>query len=291
MARGCAFTVFWAVGVVFALLLGGLWYINEQLKPGDPPDVAAFADSAAARSARAGAARAASADLGALTSALPWAEPLGTSVSDDCRSDESGGSIGSRSSWSAVTCLRSTVAYVAFDGDIGSRLRALDSALATQGWRGGTLTAAAASAYRTALPPSPSAASSSPGVTPTGWGRISVSYGRSPGPAGVFGPAPRLQVSVAGAPYDPRADTRDFQLFGSRPQLDPGGKIVHVTWQPLPANAVAGSAVAAHGYVAAFSLVSRYIDASSPEPTASTTSPTPTLWDPGPCLSGSHKCF
>ncbi|MFI0898095.1 hypothetical protein [Streptomyces sp. NPDC020983] len=292
VARGCAFTVFCAVGVVMLLLLGGMWYIHEQLKPPAPPDVAAFAHSAAARTAEAGAARAASADLAALTSAVPWAEPVGTSVSDVCRSVVSSAMFGSRARWSSTGCTRSTVAYVAFDGDIGSRLRSLDAVLGAQGWTGEgapPATLARAAAGDPAAPaPSPGGASSSPGAPSPGWGRVSVLYTARPSAAIGDDTSPYLRVSVAGAPYDPQAITGDQQSAGSPPRRDTDQATVYVSWQPLSTHAVAQSAFAAHRYVAAFSLVAHYL-VDSPPATA-TRSATPTTYDPGPCLSGSHTC-
>ncbi|WP_031522186.1 hypothetical protein [Streptomyces sp. NRRL F-5123] len=287
MARGCAFTAIGAVGVVFALLVCGAWYINEQLKPVPPPDVAAFAHSAPARAARAGAARSASADTAALAAALPGAEPLGTSVSDVCRSLESGAMFGGRSSWGPVQCTRATVAYVAFDGDIAARLRALDAVLAARGWTGSTLTEAAASPDRTALPPSPTESFSPPHAAPTGWGRVSGKYARPPHRAAGYDTSASLQVSVAGAPYDPETAAGYLQL-GDEPLRRTESGLVHVTWQPLSTHAVAQEAFVTHHYVAAFSVVVRYIVQSPPA--TPTKSPTPTTYDPGPCLSGSHTC-
>ncbi|MGW5354969.1 hypothetical protein ACWERV_31195 [Streptomyces sp. NPDC004031] len=288
MARGCAFTVIGAVGVVFALLLCGLWYVHERLKPVPPPDVAAFAHSAPARAARAADARTAAADQAALAAALPGAEPLGTSVSDICRSLGNGAMFGGRESWGPVQCTRATVAYVAFDGDIAARLRALDAALAARGWKGGTLTAAAASPQRTALPPSPTEAFSSPGAAPPGWGVVSGEYGRSPLPGAGYDTARNLQVSVAGTPYDPQTGAGYLQV-GDEPLRDAGTGTVYVTWQPLSTHAVARSGYAAHRYVAAFSVVSRYL-VQSPSATTPAPGPTATTYDPGPCLSGSRRC-
>ncbi|MFI0942944.1 hypothetical protein [Streptomyces sp. NPDC021020] len=282
VARGCAFTAFGVVGLVLAVLLYGMWEFREQTKPVAPPDVAAFAHSPAARTADAAAARSASADLGALASALPWAEPLGTSVSDLCRSRPSGSVVGSRGNWSLVECVRFTVAYVAFDGDVRARLRVIDSAVAAQGWEGGsTLTESAADPNRTTPLPSPSTA-------PPGWGRISVVDARPPYQPTGNDADPHLRVSVAGAPDDPEADTGGFQDgVGSQRYKDRG--TFYVTWQPLSTHAVAQAAFAAHHYVAAFSVVTRYIVQSPPG--TPTTPTTPTTYDPGPCLSGSHKCF
>jgi hypothetical protein len=48
--------------------------------------------------------------------------PLGTSVADSCRTQDQNPFIG-RAHWAPVSCARSTVVYVAFDGDIRARLQ------------------------------------------------------------------------------------------------------------------------------------------------------------------------
>ncbi|MGW1007421.1 hypothetical protein [Streptomyces sp. NPDC002520] len=64
-----------AVGVVCALVLCALWQIHRTLDR-TPPNVGAFAHSAATRTAGAAAERTSSARLTNLTSALPWAVPI-----------------------------------------------------------------------------------------------------------------------------------------------------------------------------------------------------------------------
>jgi hypothetical protein len=237
-ARGCVFTVIGAVVLVWALLLYGLWDLGRKMQPVPPPDVAAFAHSATAGTGRAGAARRSAADLAALASALPWAEPLGTSASDLCASVENSAMFG-RHSWGPVECVRSDVSYVAFDGDVGARLRALDAALAAQGWTGETLTATAV--------PHDGAASPAPGRGPF----TVVRHRDSPSGAG-YAAVPHLRVSVAGAPDDPRVDTDGFPYGGTK-------EVVHLTRQSLDPHTVARAGFAAHRYVAAFSLVTRYV--------------------------------
>lgn len=244
VARGCVFTVIGAMGLVCVLLFCVLWDISRKMQPVPPPDVAAFAHSAAARTARAGATLRSDADLAALASALPWAEPLGTSVSDLCASVENSAMYG-RHSWERITCVRSAVAYVAFDGDIGTRLRALDTTLAAQGWEGETLTGAAGPREGTAPPAPPT----SPAL---GQGPVTVVRHRPLTYADQSADVPHLRVSVAGAPDGPRVDTDGFPYGGNR-------VVVHISRQSLSPSTVARTGFAAHRYVAAFSLVARYI--------------------------------
>lgn len=96
-----------AVGVVCVLGFGALWQIHRALDR-TPPDVGTFAHSAATRTADAAAARRSSARLRNLTSALPWAVPLGTSVADSCWTEDQNPFFG-RAQWAPITCVRSSV--------------------------------------------------------------------------------------------------------------------------------------------------------------------------------------
>ncbi|SHN05324.1 Catechol 2,3-dioxygenase [Actinacidiphila paucisporea] len=121
-------------GLVFAVWFSVMWQVQHAWNR-KPPDVAAFAARADTRAADKDAARADSAALAALKSALPWAVPLGTSVADSCATQQENPDIGRRI-WAPVSCVRTTVAYVAFDGDIRSRLHQLDAALGSRSWTG-----------------------------------------------------------------------------------------------------------------------------------------------------------
>jgi hypothetical protein len=123
-----------AVGVVCLPALCMLWQIHRSLDR-TPPDVGAFTHSAATRTAGVDAARRSSASLTNLTSALSWAIPLGTSVADSCRTEDQNPFMGA-ARWAPINCVRSSVRYLAFDGDISTRLHQLDAVPAEQKWVG-----------------------------------------------------------------------------------------------------------------------------------------------------------
>lgn len=289
---GCATTLLVAVGLVFALLGYMMWDIHHRLNR-PPPDVAAFARADTTRTASADAARTDSASLKKLAAAVPWAVPLGTSVADTCTSLEAG-SFGGRT-WSPISCTRYTVLYVAFDGELNSRLHQLDAAIDAQGWAGApsggppdTLTAMATWMGQVGGDPPSGKATPSPTVSPPRQISLFVRYTlRSAGGLDTHASAaaPHLQVGVAGRLNSPSADTGDIQALGGPPQKLGGEGIVYRAWHPLSTDAVARSAYAEHHYVVAFSITSRYITQTVP-----TTPPyrPPTGNGVPPCYSGSH---
>ncbi|WP_445528409.1 hypothetical protein [Streptomyces cyslabdanicus] len=262
-ARGCVITVLVAVGVVCALVLCALWQLHRTLDR-TPPDVGAFAHSAATRAADAAAARTSSARLTSLTSALPWAVPLGTSVADSCRTEDQNPFFGP-ADWAPINCVRSSVLYLAFDGDIRTHLHQLDGVLAEQAWVGSgsspnTLTGTATWMSQAGGDPSP-AASQRGSTEPPGSQPICLSTTYNPGtrkhgiPHGGLGV--RLRVAVAERPCTPRADTGDIQIGGTVEKSGVDGT-VYLAWHPLLTDTVSRSAYTAHRYVAAFSLVDSY---------------------------------
>ncbi|MET8647578.1 hypothetical protein [Streptomyces sp. NPDC004675] len=259
-----------AVGVVCALVL---WQIHRTLDR-TPPDVGAFAHSAATRTADAAAARTSSARLTNLTAALPWAVLLGTSVADSCRTEDQNPFIGP-AHWAPINCVRSSVLYLAFDGDIRTHLHQLDAVLAEQEWVGSgsspnTLTGMATWMSQAGGDPSP-AASQQGSTDPPGSQPICLSTTYGPAaqkhdiPYGGLGV--RLRVAVAELPCTPRAETGDIQI-GGRPEKSAVDGTVYLAWHPLLTDTVSRSAYTTHRYVAAFSLVDSYAVQSTP-----TTSP------------------
>lgn len=289
-ARGCLITVLIAVGVVAALLLCALWQIHRVLYR-TPPDIGAFAHSAGTRTADADAARTSSARLTHLTSALPWAVPLGTSVADSCRTENQNAFFGP-AHWAPIHCERSSVLYLAFDGNIRTRLQRLDAVLAEQQWVGSdsspnTLTWAATWSSQAGGDPSP-AAPQQGSTEPPGSQPICLSTTYDPAaqkhgfPYG--GLRVRLRVAVAELPCTPRADTGDIQM-GGRPEKSAADGTVYLAWHPLATGTVSRSAYTAHRYVAAFSLVDSY----AVQATQTTSAPPPpTRYGVPPCLTGSH---
>lgn len=277
-ARGCVIALQAVVGVVGILVLLALWDIHRTLDR-TPPDVGAFAHSADTRTAAAAAARSSSAFLTNLTSALPWAVPLGTSVADSCGTEDQNPFIGP-AHWAPINCVRSSVLYVAFDGDIRTRLHRLDAVLAAQKWAGSgtlphTLTGMATWLSQAGGDPSP-AAGQQGSTDPPGSQPVCVSTTYRPatqqqdtahGGLGV-----RLRVSVAERPCMPWTDTGDIQL-GGPPKKSEADGTVYLAWHPVSTTAVSRSAYTAHRYVAAFSLADGY----ALQPTATTSPLTPTV--------------
>jgi hypothetical protein len=239
--------------------------MHHALAGKPPPDIAPFAHSAATRAADEAAARRSSARLADLTSALPWAAPLGTSVADSCRTLGESTFVGETKTWSTISCVRTSVLYVAFDGDVRSRLRQLDAALAAQGWAAqdgaqATLSAQNASRQSPAAPPQP-------GIRPATQSTcVQQTYAPAAqrGRTGVV-----LTASVAEYPCRPTVPTGDAQAVGP-PQKSSGEGVLYLDWRPLWTQTVADRAFAAHRYLAAFSLVDRYATQS---PTAHPPSP------------------
>lgn len=249
---------------VCALGVGALWWMHHALAGKPPPDIAPFAHSAATRAADEAAARRSSARLADLTSALPWAAPLGTSVADSCRTLGGRSFVGEATMWSSISCVRTSVLYVAFDGDVRTRLRQLDAALAAQGWaaRDGArdmLSALDASRQSPAAPPQP-------GIRPA---TRSICLMTTYAPAAQASPAApgatatALTASVAEYPCTPRVTTGDVQNDGPpRKSRDEG--VLYLDYHPLWIQAVARTAYAHHRYLAAFSLTDRYATQSPP---------------------------
>lgn len=262
-----------AVGVACALVVCVLWQFHRALDR-TPPDVGAFAHSAATRTAGAAAARTSSARLTDLTSALPWAVALGTSVADSCQTEDQNPFLGP-TTWAPINCARSNVLYLAFDGDIRTRLHQLDTVLAQQEWVGSgssPKTLAGTATWMSQAGGDPSSAASQRGSTepPGSWPIcLSTTYGpatqKHDVPHGRLGV--RLRVAVAELPCTPSAETGDLQTDG-RPEKSPVEGTVYLAWHPLSTDAVSRSAYTAHRYVTALSLVDDYAVQSTP-----TTSP------------------
>ncbi|WP_432104409.1 hypothetical protein [Streptomyces sp. bgisy091] len=270
-ARGCTSVVLVAVGLVCVLAFGALWQIHHALDR-TPPDVRPFAHSSAVRTADETAARTSSARLRKLTSALPWAVPLGTSVADSCQTEDENPFLG-RAHWAPINCVRRSVLYLAFDGDIRTRLHQLDTVLADQEWalRGPsprTLTDMATWLSQAGGDPSPAAeqrgSTEPPGSRPicldTAYGPATQPHDARKGGLGVG-----LQVAVAQSPCTPRAETGDIQFDGT-PEKSTSDGTVYLDWRPLSTAAMSRRAYTAHRYVTALSLVDRYAVQSTATP-------------------------
>ncbi|MFF4897587.1 hypothetical protein [Streptomyces sp. NPDC001068] len=268
LTRGCVIAVLVPVSLVCALVLRQIHHTLDRT----PPNVGAFAHSAATQTADAAAARTSSAGLTNLTAALPWAVPLGTSVADSCQTEDRNPFIGP-ARWAPINCVRSSVLYLAFDGNIRTHLRQLDAGLAEREWVGSgsspnTLTGTATWMSQAGGEPSPAGSQQGstepPGSQPT---CLSTTYGPATQkhdiPHGGLGV--RLRVAVAELPCTPRAETGDIQLGGRLEKAAVGGT-VYLAWHPLLTDAVSRSAYTTHRYVVAFSLVDRYaVQSTAPE--------------------------
>ncbi|MFG3585422.1 hypothetical protein [Streptomyces sp. NPDC047990] len=267
-AHGRIVTVLLAFGVVCALILCALWQIHRTLDR-TPPNVGAFARSPATRTADAAAARKSSARLTQLTSALAWAVPLGTSTVDSCQTQNQNSFFGP-AHWAPINCVRSSVLYLAFDGDIRKRLHQFDATLAEQEWTSGsypnTLTEMATWLSQTGGDPSP-AASQQGSTDPPGSQPICLSTVYIPATKQHSLPYDRLgirlRVAIAEQPCIPMADTGGTPVDGTL-KKSPIGGTVYLAWHPLLTDAVSRSAYTGHHYVAAVSLVDRYAVQSTP---------------------------
>ncbi|MFE3269190.1 hypothetical protein [Streptomyces sp. NPDC059215] len=269
-ARGRIITVLVTFSVVCALIAYALFQIHRTLDR-TPPDVAAFAHSHATRTADAAAARKSSARLTRLTSALTWAVPLGTSTVDSCQTRNQNPFFGP-ARWAPINCARSSVLYLAFDGNIHLRLHQFDAALAGQEWASGsypnTLTGMATWMSQAGGDPSP-AASQQGSSEPPGSQPICLSTTYIPATKQHRVPydrlSVRLRVAVAERPYMPSADAGGIPTDGKK---SPIGGTVYLAWHPMSTGAVSRSAYTRHRYVAAFSLVDRYAVQSTPAASA-----------------------
>jgi hypothetical protein len=134
----------WAGLAVLAVILaafGGVLWVGHNISRGAPqPDVTAFARSAAVRRADQATATWFGGQFVRLSREAPWLRPAGQSVHDQCRAaPASPPGIGGVASW-ITTCSRIQSGYYAYAGSEGSRVGALERALAGLGWRGFSLT-------------------------------------------------------------------------------------------------------------------------------------------------------
>lgn len=282
--RGCGTAVLVALCAALALLIGGAVWLQHSLDL-TPPDGGPFARSDATRTADKAATQRSSARLQGLTAALPWAVPLGTSVVDSCETHDQNPFIG-RSDWSPFRCTRTSVLYVAFDGDIRARLRQLDAALAEKSWKTQNPLADMARYLEQTGEDTPSPSSSEEGSTASPTPRplcLSATY--APASQETALPPPgtgvRLQAAVAEHACPPFVSIGRFEP-GDPPRKSTDDGTVYLAWHPLSTTAVSTKAYTTHRYVASFALSDTYAVQSSP---TTSPSPTPTRYYP-PVLLG-----
>ncbi|WP_157856335.1 hypothetical protein [Actinacidiphila yeochonensis] len=278
-----------ATAVLAVALLG--WRVYRYWHP-TPPDVRSFARSATTQAADRAATATADSQVSAFRKATPWATDLGTSRVDLCGSESRTGSIGARPQWSRVSCQRVTTLYLAFDGDIGQRLRQLDAATGTLGWvpppsqhRGPSDALVAALAYERQPPGDPDPAQSAEAAERPA--DIQVAYTLPARPDSSDGP--RVVLGVAQKPRAPRTGfvggISDLDGTSKRPHgNDQFDRTVYLTWKPLSPTALAAAGYGAHAFTLSLSITSTYATELPP----ATPPPAPTTGYYSPCYSGSH---
>lgn len=160
--------------------------------------------------------------------------------------------MGGATEWTPITCARTSVLYVAFDGDLRTRLRRLDAVLAAQGWidRGGASDTLSRSTPSPAVPQQPDTR------PPTCLQKAYTPAPQQPATARGW-TAATLVVSVAEYPCRPSVPTGDAQVVGP-PEKSSGEGVLYLEWRPLWTRTVTDRAYAAHRYVAVFSLTDHY---------------------------------
>lgn len=249
MARGRTLRVVLVTVVVVVGLV--VWSIIRALSPPSPPDVSAQANASGTRGADQRAAALMDSQLQQLRARTPWADQLGRSVVDLCRTRLMSAGVGG--SWSPVSCQRTTTLYLAFDGQKSQRLAELDQILDAQGWQ-----------------------------SPEQQGRptvLSVFY------TSRHAARADLMVGVSQVPHVPIDDWVDWPGSAGKPyQNDDLDRVVYLTWQPVNTQALVQAT--AHRYVAAFAFRSTYYAQPQPAPTP----PRPPTQTGPTCRSGSGKC-
>ncbi|MCX4751327.1 hypothetical protein OG455_38500 [Kitasatospora sp. NBC_01287] len=289
--RGCL-TVFLVLLALVGALIG---WVYLSLRPDPMPNVTKAAHSPTARAADQLITPQMDAQLAGLKAALPWATPLGTGVSDLCRTvvNPTGEDFLARETWSPVTCGRTVTLYAAFDGDLTARLGQLDTALGAAGWQPQNLsnrpgdhglTGQLAYLHRPPDDPTPAevaAAAARPNTVDLAY-KVPIT---DPTPYPLPGPSTvdRQPLPIGGRVYVAQAPLVPFVDDGVAVHDDHSPTDYYLAWQPLP-RADLAAAYPAHGAVLVITLSIGY--KTTPPPPAPT--PTPAV-DPGysPCYSGS----
>ncbi|MET8545685.1 hypothetical protein ABZW03_34365 [Kitasatospora sp. NPDC004799] len=224
-----------------------------------PPDVPGLARDAATGEARRTAEERMAGRVDRLPELLPWAQGLGRSTVDVCRTDYRG-DLFARGKWLPVACERTVNVYLAFDGgDVRARLADLDRYLEGQGWlssaRWKGLVAADEYDHQPPADPTPEevAAAAARPIAP------SVEFGLSTGEA----VRTELAVSVAPPPGPELLTSGEdywFEKYGGRRyRNDEGQRSEYLTWQPVRPGEV--TAAAGGRYVAVLGFTTRYLQA------------------------------
>ncbi|MFF2547411.1 hypothetical protein ACFVUY_33305 [Kitasatospora sp. NPDC058063] len=254
---------FWLRWVMIAVLgtavvFGGWagWRLYRATAIPAAPDVPGLAQTAVTVEARRAAEERMADRIDRLPELLPWAQGLGRSTVDVCRTDYRG-DLFSRGTWLPVACERTVNVYLAFDGgDVRSRLADLDRYLDGQGWRSSqrwnSLVAADEYDHQPPADPTPEEAAEAAArpIAPsvefalaTGEAvrtELAVNVTRPPGP----------ELLTSGEDYW-------YEKYGSRRyRNDEGQRSAYLAWQPVRPSEVTKAAEGR--YVAVLGFTTRY---------------------------------
>ncbi|MEU1286858.1 hypothetical protein [Kitasatospora sp. NPDC005856] len=260
---------FWLRWVMIAVLglavvFGGWagWRLYRATAIPAPPDVPGLAQDPATGEARRVAEERMAGRIDRLPELLPWAQGLGRSTVDVCRTDYRG-DLWARGKWLPVACERTVNVYLAFDGgDVRSRLADLDRYLDGQGWRSSQrwpgLVAADEYVHQPPADPTPEevAEAAARPISP------SVEFERAAGGEAV---RTELGVSVALVPGPELLTFGEdywYEEYGRRRyRNDEGQRSEYLTWQPVRPGEVTKSAEGR--YVAVLCFTTRYAQGQS----------------------------
>ncbi|MFJ6620967.1 hypothetical protein ACIQOW_25745 [Kitasatospora sp. NPDC091335] len=248
-------TVVLGVAVVGAGSLGWRSYLATAIPAA--PDVPGLAQAPETGEARRAAAQRMDGRIDRLPELLPWAQALGRSTVDVCRTDYRS-DMWSGGRWLPTACERTVNVYLAFDdGDVRSRLAEVDRYLGAEGWQNHQswqgLVAADEDAHRPPADPAPGeveAAAARP-ITPS----VTLT------PSAEAEAGAELAVSVAPAP-DPEllrsGEDSWYERHGSRRyRNDEGQRAEYLTWEPLRPSEVTRPAEGR--YVLLLGFTTRYL--------------------------------
>lgn len=245
---------------VVALFFLAIGLVASSLSSPAPPDVAAQANAPATRADDGFATARIDSQLTRLAADTSWADQLGTSVVDLCRSQFMAGWFGP-DHWQSVLCQRITTVYLAFDGDIKQRVADLRQTVSALGQHWSPFV------EDTSLQP--------PIDVDLEYASASAAHADLTVRVGQVSEADPGAVSVNSW------DDPSSRPPATRPFADEAP--VYLTWHPVNAPALVRATT--HRYVADFSFVTTYYTQPQPAPVPTfATSPHPT------CRSGSDDC-
>ncbi|MEU3573091.1 hypothetical protein AB0E96_32405 [Kitasatospora sp. NPDC036755] len=244
-----------------AVVFGGWagWRLYRDSAIPAAPDVPGVARSPETGEARQAAEERMAARIDRLPELLPWAEALGQSAVDVCRTDYRG-DLWNRGKWLPTACERSVNVYLAFDGsDVRARLSDLDRYLAAEGWRSSSsrwegLVAADDYAHQPPADPTPE--------------EVAEAAARPVDPSVEFESATKeavrteLAVSVARPPGPELLATGEdywYEKYGDRRyRNDEGQRSDYLAWRPVRPSEVTKQAEGR--YVVVLGFTTRYAE-------------------------------